>query len=85
MMLTRNPDALKALSEMVGIPPIILTYWRLDPAIACGTVFLTSPLHSDGPAVCMYDGRVTGIDTGIAGLIDLNSGANDPTMSAVGA
>ena len=31
-----------------------------------------------------YDGRVTAVDSGIAGSVDPNSGGNDPTMTAVG-
>src|SRR5690349_5624826 len=31
---------LRVLSEMVGIPPVVLTYWRLDPGIGNATVFL---------------------------------------------
>jgi carboxypeptidase C (cathepsin A) len=74
---------LRILSEMVGIPPVVLTYWQLDPAIGNATVFLTSLLQSDGLALGIYDGRVTAIDTGIAGAVDPNSGGNDPTMTAV--
>ncbi|MGF6606039.1 carboxypeptidase C (cathepsin A) [Paraburkholderia sp. WSM4175] len=40
-------------------------------------------LKSQGLALGAYDGRVTAIDTGIAGKIDPNSGGNDPTMTAV--
>jgi carboxypeptidase C (cathepsin A) len=34
-------------------------------------------------ALGAYDGRVTAIDTGIAGKVDPNAGGNDPTMTAV--
>ena len=77
-------EVLKTLSQMVGIPPIVLTYWQLDPAIGNAAVFLTSLLQSKGLALGAYDGRVTAVDTGIAGSIDPNSGGNDPTMTAVG-
>jgi carboxypeptidase C (cathepsin A) len=77
-------EVLQTLSEIVGIPPIVLTYWQLDPATGDATVFLTSLLLSDGLAVGAYDGRVTAVDTGIAGSIDPNSGGNDPTITAVG-
>jgi len=71
---------LQALSDMLGIPPVVLKSWRLDPSAA----FLTSLLQDDGLAVGAYDGRVTADDTGIAGAVDPNSGGNDPTMTAVG-
>jgi carboxypeptidase C (cathepsin A) len=77
-------EVLETLSQMVGIPPIVLTYWQLDPATGDAAVFLTSLLQSDGVALGVYDGRVTAVDTGIAGSIDPNSGGNDPTMTAVG-
>jgi carboxypeptidase C (cathepsin A) len=79
-----DPDALQYLSDILGIPPVVLKYWRLDPSTSGGTVFLTSLLQDDGLAVGAYDGRVTAEDTGIAGSIDPNSGGNDPTMAAVG-
>jgi carboxypeptidase C (cathepsin A) len=75
---------LQTLSEIVGIPPEVLIYWQLDPAIGGATVFLTSLLLSDGLALGIYDGRVTATDTGIAGSVDPNSGGNDPTITAVG-
>ena len=77
-------EALQTLSEIVGIPPEVLIYWQLDPAIGGATVFLTSLLLSDGLALGIYDGRVTATDTGIAGSVDPNSGGNDPTITAVG-
>src|SRR6516164_5994048 len=66
-------EVLKTLSEIVGIPPEVLVYWQLDPAIGGATVFLTSLLLSDGIALGIYDGRVTAVDTGIAGSVDPNS------------
>ena len=75
---------LQTLSEIVGIPPEVLIYWQLDPATGDATAFLTSLLLSEGVALGAYDGRVTAVDTGIAGSIDPNSGGNDPTMTAVG-
>ncbi|MBV8773090.1 MAG: peptidase S1 [Deltaproteobacteria bacterium] len=79
-----DPEVLQTLSEIVGIPPVVLSYWQLDPGTGQGTVFLTSLLQSDGLALGAYDGRVTATDTGIAASIDPNSGGNDPTMTAVG-
>jgi carboxypeptidase C (cathepsin A) len=78
-----DPGVLQSLSEFVGIPPVVLKYWKLDLGTN-STVFLTSLLQDDGVAVGAYDGRVTAVDTGIAGSIDPNSGGNDPTMTAVG-
>jgi carboxypeptidase C (cathepsin A) len=79
-----DPAVLQHLSDILGIPPVVLKYWKLDPSTANGTVFLTSLLQDDGVAVGAYDGRVTAEDTGIAGSVDPNSGGNDPTMTAIG-
>jgi carboxypeptidase C (cathepsin A) len=79
-----DPKVLQSLSAMLGIPPVVLQYWRLDLSAGDGTIFLTSLLQDQGLAVGAYDGRVTAEDTGIAGSIDPNSGDNDPTMTAVG-
>ena len=77
-------DVLQTLSEIVGLSPELLVYWQLDPATNGATPFLTSLLQSDGVALGIYDGRVTAVDTGIAGSVDPNSGGNDPTITAVG-
>jgi carboxypeptidase C (cathepsin A) len=79
-----DAEVLQTLNRMIGIPPVVLTYWQLDPGIGQGSVFLTSLLQSDGLALGAYDGRVTATDTGIAGSVDPNSGGNDPTLTAVG-
>ncbi|SFI34930.1 Carboxypeptidase C (cathepsin A) [Collimonas sp. OK307] len=81
-----DPATLKKLSDFIGIDPTTLTAWGLD--IAAGdsngrTLFLISLLQSQGLALGSYDGRVTGVDTGIAADISPNSGGNDPTMTAV--
>jgi carboxypeptidase C (cathepsin A) len=78
-----DQHVLKKLSEFLGIPPIVLQYWQLNPA-SNNTVFLTSLLQDKGLAVGAYDGRVTGDDSGIAGAVSPDSGGNDPTMTAVG-
>ena len=72
------------LSQYIGIPPLVLKYWKLDVTTGGGSTFLTSLLLKEGLAVGAYDGRVTADDTGIAGAVDPNSGGNDPTMTAVG-
>ncbi|BCG01650.1 peptidase S1 (plasmid) [Paraburkholderia sp. PGU19] len=77
-------NVLQHLSEILGIPPMVLKYWQLDPTTGNGPVFLTSLLLEDGLAVGSYDGRVTGDDTGIAEYISPDAGGNDPTMTAVG-
>jgi carboxypeptidase C (cathepsin A) len=81
-----NADAaiVQSLSDILGVPPVVLNHWKLDVAIQNGTTFLTSLLQDAGVAVGAYDGRVTANDTGIAGSVDPNSGGNDPTMTAVG-
>ncbi|MGF6603747.1 carboxypeptidase C (cathepsin A) [Paraburkholderia sp. GAS448] len=74
------------LSEYTGIDKTTLLAWSLDIAAydsRGNSLFLTTLLRSKGLALGEYDGRVTGIETGIAGKIDPNSGGNDPTMTAV--
>jgi carboxypeptidase C (cathepsin A) len=44
---------------------------------------LSTLFQDQGLALGAYDGRVTAIDTGIAGSVDPNSGGNDPAMTAV--
>ncbi len=75
------------LSQILGIPPDVLVYWKLDPAISNdigNLVYLTSLLQEEGKAVGIYDGRVKADEMGISGLVDPNGGTNDPTMTAVG-
>lgn len=74
------------LSAYTGIGGDTLRAWKLDIAgyDAQGrSLFLTTLLRSKGLALGAYDGRVTGIESGIAGRIDPNSGGNDPAMTAV--
>ncbi|HEV3105832.1 MAG TPA: peptidase S1 [Trinickia sp.] len=74
------------LAQYTGIDKTTLIAWSLDIAgydSRGNSLFLTTLLQSTGVAVGAYDGRVTAIDTGIAGQIDPNSGGNDPTMTAV--
>jgi carboxypeptidase C (cathepsin A) len=81
---TVDESVLTYLSEILGIPPMVLKYWKLDPSTGNASVFLNSLLQDDGLALGAYDGRVTAEDTGIAEYIDPNSGGNDPTMTSVG-
>jgi carboxypeptidase C (cathepsin A) len=81
-----DPATLQKLSDFTGIDPGTLTAWGLD--ISAGdsngrTLFLLSLLQDRGLALGSYDGRVTGVDTGIAADISPNSGGNDPSMTAV--
>lgn len=74
------------LSEYTGIDKPTLLAWSLDIAdydSRGNSLFLTTLLKSKGLALGEYDGRVTAIETGIAGKINPNSGGNDPTMTAV--
>ncbi|HTH58850.1 MAG TPA: peptidase S1 [Paraburkholderia sp.] len=85
----KNPAiaaALDKLSKYTGIDTQTLTSWNLDIAAydsRGNSLFLTTLLKDKGVALGSYDGRVTAIDTGIAGKVDPNSGGNDPTMTAV--
>lgn len=79
-----DAEVLQHLSDILGIPPMVLKYWQLNPLTGDGSVFLTSMLLDAGLAVGSYDGRVTGVDTGIAEFVSPDSGSNDPTMAAVG-
>jgi carboxypeptidase C (cathepsin A) len=76
-------DVLQHLSDILGIPSMVLKYWQLNPLSGNGSVFLTSLLLDAGLAIGSYDGRVTGEDTGIAEFVAPDSGSNDPTMAAV--
>lgn len=79
-------ETLERLSQYTGIDPPTLMSWRLDIAAGDGeghTLFLLRLLHDQGRAIGAYDGRVTGVDTGIARHISPNSGGNDPAMTAV--
>jgi carboxypeptidase C (cathepsin A) len=83
-----NADAatVQKLSDFIGIQPVVLDSWSLNVAAqnAIGnTEFLMSLLQSEGLELGAYDGRVTGVATGIAAVINPNSGGNDPTMTAV--
>lgn len=79
-----DENVLKHSSEILGIPPMVLKYWQLDPATGNDPVFLTSLLVDKGLALGSYDGRVTAVDTGIAEYLSPDSGNNDPTMTAIG-
>jgi carboxypeptidase C (cathepsin A) len=77
----------QTLSAYTGIQPIVLTSWEgfnVSDTNALGTLhFLTTLLQSDGQVLGAYDGRVTGVDTGIAATLNPLSGGNDATLTAV--
>ncbi len=81
-----DPATVRRLSQEIGIDETTLTSWSLNVAAADArgaSAFLVTLLQDKGLALGSYDGRATGIDTGIAGRIDPKSGGNDPTMTAV--
>ncbi|KVQ01052.1 peptidase S1 [Burkholderia ubonensis] len=81
-----DPAVVRKLADYTGIDTATLLSWRLNIAGADArgnSLFLTTLLRARGLALGEYDGRVTGIETGIAGKIDPNSGGNDSTMTAV--
>lgn len=83
---TTDNAIVEKLSEYTGIDKTTLIAWSLDIASydsRGNSLFLTTLLKSKGLALGSYDGRVTAIETGIAGQVDPNSGGNDPTMTAV--
>ena len=80
-----DPAVLQTLSDDLGIPPAVLIGWSLNVAANnnIGLLFLLTLMQAEGRALGSYDGRVLGVDTGIAASIDPNSGGNDPTLTAV--
>jgi carboxypeptidase C (cathepsin A) len=84
-----NPDpaTVATLSQDLGISEATLMAWGLNVEAADRVghmMFLVTLLQSQGLAVGAYDGRVTGVDTGIAAVVAPDGGMNDPTMAAVG-
>ena len=75
----------ETLSNYLGIPPAVVVAWGLGAGMGngFGTLFLLALLSDDDLALGAYDGRVTGIDSGIAATISPLSGANDPTIAAI--
>jgi carboxypeptidase C (cathepsin A) len=76
---------IETLSSYVGISEVVLTTWGLGAGMgnSFGTLFLLALLSDEGRALGAYDGRVKGIDTGIAAMISPLSGANDPTIADI--
>jgi carboxypeptidase C (cathepsin A) len=83
----QNPATVQTLSQYLGIPANVLIAWQLNVEAADRlghSLFLVTLLQDQGLALGAYDGRVTGIDTGIAAIVSPDGGMNDPTMAAVG-
>ncbi len=81
-----SATAVAQLSADIGIDTVTLDSWSLNVAATDdrGTsLFLLTLLRDRGLALGSYDGRATGVGTGIAARIDPKSGGNDPTMTAV--
>lgn len=81
-----NPATVQRISDDIGIDTETLRAWALNVAAMDGrgtALFLLTLLQDKGLALGSYDGRATGIGSGIAGHIDPKSGGNDPTMTAV--
>ncbi|MBZ9709812.1 hypothetical protein LB543_24160 [Mesorhizobium sp. ESP7-2] len=81
-----DPTAEETLSRYLGLPANMLEAWRLNVEAADRlghSAFLIELLQDQGLALGAYDGRVTGIDTGIAAIVSPDGGMNDPTMVAV--
>jgi carboxypeptidase C (cathepsin A) len=82
-----DPATVTTLSQYTGISPVVLTSWEglnVADADSRGTLhFLTALMRTEGKVLGAYDGRVLGVDTGIAATLDPLSGGNDATMTAV--
>jgi carboxypeptidase C (cathepsin A) len=81
-----DPSTIDTLSQYLGLPANVLTAWKLNVETVDRlghSAFLISLLQDQGVALGAYDGRVTGVDTGIAALVSPDGGMNDPTMAAV--
>ena len=81
-----DPATVETLSQYLGLPASVLTAWALNVETVDRlghSAFLITLLQDQGLALGAYDGRVTGVDTGIAALVSPDGGMNDPTMAAV--
>lgn len=82
-----DPATVTTLSQYLGLSASVLTAWNLNVETSDRVghmAFLIALLQGQGVALGAYDGRVTGVDTGIAAVVDPDGGMNDPTMAAVG-
>jgi carboxypeptidase C (cathepsin A) len=82
-----DPATVTTLSQYTGVSPVVLTSWEglnVADSDSRGTLhFLTTLMRAEGRVLGAYDGRVLGVNTGIAGPLDPLSGGNDATMTAV--
>jgi carboxypeptidase C (cathepsin A) len=81
-----KPSTVRTLSRYLGLPASMIEAWHLNVEAADRlghSAFLIELLRDKGLALGAYDGRVTGIDTGIAAIVSPDGGMNDPTMAAV--
>jgi carboxypeptidase C (cathepsin A) len=81
-----DPSTVTTLSNDLGIPVATLDAWGLNVETSDRlghALFLVTLLQDRGLALGAYDGRVTGVDTGIAAIVSPDGGANDPTLVAV--
>jgi carboxypeptidase C (cathepsin A) len=81
-----DPSTVTTLSNSLGIPVATLNAWGLNVETSDRlghALFLVTLLQDQGRALGAYDGRVTGVDTGIAAIVSPDGGANDPTLVAV--
>ncbi len=82
----QDPATVQTLSQYLGIPANVLIAWQLNVEASDRlghSLFLTTLMQDQGLALGAYDGRVTGIDTGISAVVSPDGGMNDPTMAAV--
>jgi carboxypeptidase C (cathepsin A) len=78
-----NQATVQKLSDFTGIPPEVLANWGLNVEASNNITLLFLVTLLQGLALGIYDGRVTGVDTGIAASINPLSGSNDPTITAI--
>jgi carboxypeptidase C (cathepsin A) len=81
-----DPATVAMLGQYLGISTTILDAWSLNVEASDRlghSLFLVTLLRNQGLALGAYDGRVTGVDTGISAIVSPDGGMNDPTMAAV--
>ncbi len=81
-----DPATVQALSGYLGLPTATLNAWGLNVETSDRlghSLFLITLLQDQGLALGAYDGRATGIDTGIAAVVLPDGGMSDPTLAAV--
>ena len=79
-----DSEVLMHLSDILGVPPLVLKYWRLNPSMRNASLFLSSLLLEEGLILGAYDGRITVEDKGTVELDAPSSGNSDPLTVALG-